>query len=46
MILIATVLSCRAVIPLLQRNGRGTVMATAAYSVRVPKLRVPPYNAG
>ena len=34
MILMATVRSCRAIIPHLQRNGGGTVVTTAAYSVR------------
>jgi 3-oxoacyl-[acyl-carrier protein] reductase len=29
----------------LQRNGGGTVVATAAYCVRPPKLPVPPYDA-
>jgi NAD(P)-dependent dehydrogenase (short-subunit alcohol dehydrogenase family) len=45
MILMATVRSCRAVIPHLQRNGGGTVVTTAAYSVRAPKILIPPYNA-
>ena len=45
MILMATVRSCRAIIPHLQRNGGGTVVNTAAYSVRAPKILIPPYNA-
>lgn len=45
MILMATVRSCRAVIPHLVRNGGGTVVTTAAYSVRAPKILIPPYNA-
>lgn len=44
-ILMATVRACRAVIPHLQRNGGGTVVTTAAYSVRAPKILIPPYNA-
>ncbi|MED5810888.1 SDR family oxidoreductase [Mycolicibacterium sp. 050232] len=44
-ILMATVRSCRAVIPHLQRNGGGTIVTTAAYSVRAPKVLIPPYNA-
>ena len=45
MILMATVRSCRAIIPHLQRNGGGTIVTTAAYSVRAPKILIPPYNA-
>lgn len=45
MILMATVRSCRAIIPHLTRNGGGTVVTTAAYSVRAPKVLIPPYNA-
>ncbi len=45
MILMAKVRACRAVIPHLQRNGGGTVVTTAAYSVRAPKILIPPYNA-
>lgn len=45
MILMATVRSCRAIIPHLQRNGGGTVVNTAAYSVRAPKILIPPYTA-
>ncbi|MGX9793026.1 SDR family NAD(P)-dependent oxidoreductase [Mycobacterium sp. MMS18-G62] len=45
MILMATVRSCRAIIPHLRRNGGGTVVTTAAYSVRAPKILIPPYNA-
>lgn len=45
MILMATVRACRAVIPHLQRNGGGTLVTTAAYSVRAPKILIPPYNA-
>ncbi len=45
MILMGTVRSCRAIIPHLQRNGGGTVVTTAAYSVRAPKILIPPYNA-
>ena len=44
-ILMATVRSCRAIIPHLQRNGGGTIVTTAAYSVRAPKVLIPPYNA-
>jgi 3-oxoacyl-[acyl-carrier protein] reductase len=45
LILMATVRSCRAVIPHLQCNGGGTIVTTAAYSVRAPKILIPPYNA-
>ncbi|MEB4212183.1 SDR family NAD(P)-dependent oxidoreductase [Mycobacterium sp. 94-17] len=45
LILMGTVRSCRAVIPHLQRNGGGTIVTTAAYSVRAPKILIPPYNA-
>lgn len=45
LILMATVRSCRAAIPHLQRNGGGTIVTTAAYSVRAPKILIPPYNA-
>jgi NAD(P)-dependent dehydrogenase (short-subunit alcohol dehydrogenase family) len=45
LILMATVRSCRAVIPHLQRNDGGTIVTTAAYSVRAPKILIPPYNA-
>ncbi|WP_396927779.1 SDR family NAD(P)-dependent oxidoreductase [Mycolicibacterium sp.] len=45
LILMATVRSCRAVIPHLQRNGGGSIVTTAAYSVRAPKILIPPYNA-
>ncbi|MEC9324313.1 MAG: SDR family oxidoreductase [Actinomycetota bacterium] len=45
MIVMATVRSCRAIIPHLQRNGGGTIVTTAAYSVRAPKILIPPYNA-
>lgn len=45
MILMATVRACRAIIPHLMRNGGGTVVTTAAYSVRAPKILIPPYNA-
>ncbi len=45
LILMGTVRSCRAVIPHLQRNGGGTIVTTAAYSVRAPKVLIPPYNA-
>lgn len=44
-ILMATVRSCRAVIPHLQHNGGGAVVTTAAYSVRAPKVLIPPYTA-
>lgn len=44
-ILMGTVRSCRAIIPHLVRNGGGTVVTTAAYSVRAPKILIPPYNA-
>ncbi|GAB3014683.1 SDR family NAD(P)-dependent oxidoreductase [Mycobacterium bourgelatii] len=45
LILMGTVRSCRAIIPHLQRNGGGTIVTTAAYSVRAPKILIPPYNA-
>ncbi|KQH81158.1 short-chain dehydrogenase [Mycobacterium gordonae] len=45
LILMGTVRSCRAIIPHLQRNGGGTIVTTAAYSVRAPKVLIPPYNA-
>ncbi|HKV22130.1 MAG TPA: SDR family oxidoreductase [Mycobacterium sp.] len=44
-ILMATVRSCRAIIPHLQRNGGGAIVNTAAYSVRAPKILIPPYNS-
>lgn len=45
LILMGTVRACRAIIPHLQRNGGGTIVTTAAYSVRAPKILIPPYNA-
>jgi len=45
LILMATVRSCRAIIPHLRANGGGTIVTTAAYSVRAPKVLIPPYNA-
>ena len=44
-ILMMTVRACRAVIPHLQRNGGGTIVTTAAYSVRAPKPTIAPYTA-
>jgi 3-oxoacyl-[acyl-carrier protein] reductase len=44
-ILMMTVRACRAVIPHLQRNGGGTIVTTAAYSVRAPKLLIAPYTS-
>jgi len=44
-ILMMTVRACRAVIPHLQRNDGGTIVTTAAYSVRAPKLLITPYTA-
>jgi NAD(P)-dependent dehydrogenase (short-subunit alcohol dehydrogenase family) len=44
-ILMMTVRSCRAVIPHLQRNGGGTIVTTAAYSVRAPKTLIAPYTS-
>ena len=45
MILMATVRSCRAIIPHLHRYGGGTIVPKSAYSVRAPKILIPPYNA-
>jgi NAD(P)-dependent dehydrogenase (short-subunit alcohol dehydrogenase family) len=44
-ILMMTVRACRAVIPHLQRNGGGTIVTTAAYSVRAPKTLIAPYTS-
>ncbi len=44
-ILMMTVRACRAVIPRLVANGGGTIVTTAAYSVRAPKVLIPPYTA-
>jgi NAD(P)-dependent dehydrogenase (short-subunit alcohol dehydrogenase family) len=44
-ILMMTVRATRAVIPHLQRNGGGTIVTTAAYSVRAPKLLIAPYTS-
>jgi NAD(P)-dependent dehydrogenase (short-subunit alcohol dehydrogenase family) len=44
-ILMMTVRACRAVIPHLQRNGGGTIVTTAAYSVRAPKTLIVPYTS-
>lgn len=44
-ILMITVRACRAIVPHLQRNGGGTIVTTAAYSVRAPKVTIAPYTA-
>jgi NAD(P)-dependent dehydrogenase (short-subunit alcohol dehydrogenase family) len=44
-ILMMTVRACRAVIPRLVSNGGGTIVTTAAYSVRAPKPLIPPYTS-
>lgn len=44
-ILMMTVRACRAVIPRLVANGGGTIVTTAAYSVRAPKVLIPPYTS-
>jgi NAD(P)-dependent dehydrogenase (short-subunit alcohol dehydrogenase family) len=44
-ILMMTVRACRAVIPRLAANGGGTIVTTAAYSVRAPKPLIPPYTS-
>ena len=44
-ILMMTVRACRAVIPRLAANGGGTIVTTAAYSVRAPKVLIPPYTS-
>jgi NAD(P)-dependent dehydrogenase (short-subunit alcohol dehydrogenase family) len=44
-IFMTTMQSVRTAIPLLQANGGGTIVTTAAYSVRAPKHRIPHYAA-
>jgi len=44
-IFLLTMHAVRAAIPLLAANGGGTVVTTAAYSVRAPKQRLPHYAA-
>lgn len=44
-ILMMTVRACRAIIPRLVANGGGTIVTTAAYSVRAPKVLIPPYTS-
>jgi NAD(P)-dependent dehydrogenase (short-subunit alcohol dehydrogenase family) len=44
-ILMMTVRACRAAIPRLAANGGGTIVTTAAYSVRAPKPLIPPYTS-
>jgi NAD(P)-dependent dehydrogenase (short-subunit alcohol dehydrogenase family) len=44
-ILMITVRSCRAIIPHLQLNGGGNIVVTSAYSMRAPKIIIPPYTA-
>src|SRR3546814_7566567 len=42
-ILMGTVRSCRAAVPLLVAAGGGAIVTTAAYSIRAPKARQFPY---
>ncbi|NLD77015.1 MAG: SDR family NAD(P)-dependent oxidoreductase, partial [Acidimicrobiales bacterium] len=44
-VLLATVAACRAAIPVLVEGGGGSVVTTAAYSVRAPKPHQVPYGA-
>lgn len=44
-VLLATVAACRAAIPALVERGGGSVVTTAAYSVRAPKPHQVPYGA-
>jgi NAD(P)-dependent dehydrogenase (short-subunit alcohol dehydrogenase family) len=42
-VLLATVRSCRAVVPVLVESGGGAIVTTAAYSIRSPKAHQVPY---
>ena len=42
-VLLGTVRACRAVVPLLSEGGGGSIVTTAAYSVRAPKAHQVPY---
>lgn len=44
-VLLATVAACRAAVPVLIEGGGGTIVTTAAYSVRAPKPHQVPYGA-
>ena len=44
-VLLATVRVCRAAVPLLVAGGGGSIVTTAAYSVRAPKAHQVPYSA-
>ena len=42
-VLMATVRACRAVVPVLEAGGGGSIVTTAAYSIRAPKPHQVPY---
>ena len=44
-VLLATVAACRAAVPVLVDGGGGSIVTTAAYSVRAPKPHQVPYGA-
>jgi NAD(P)-dependent dehydrogenase (short-subunit alcohol dehydrogenase family) len=44
-VLLSTVRACRAVVPVLQSGGGGSIVTTAAYSIRAPKPHQVPYGA-
>jgi NAD(P)-dependent dehydrogenase (short-subunit alcohol dehydrogenase family) len=44
-IFLMTMQSVRAALPLLQANGGGTIVTTAAYSIHAPKQRITHYSA-
>ena len=44
-VLLSTVRACRAVVPVLTERGGGSIVTTAAYSIRSPKGHQVPYGA-
>jgi 3-oxoacyl-[acyl-carrier protein] reductase len=44
-VLLATVRACRAAVPVLVEGGGGSIVTTAAYSIRAPKPHQVPYGA-
>ena len=44
-VLLGTVRACRAAVPALVEGGGGTIVTTAAYSIRAPKAHQVPYGA-
>jgi NAD(P)-dependent dehydrogenase (short-subunit alcohol dehydrogenase family) len=44
-VLLATVRACRATVPVLVEGGGGSIVTTAAYSIRAPKPHQAPYAA-